>query len=167
MQLTFTYGKSVEDMLASFNNRVTAVYEQDFLKQNDYLTRFLRYQRTTLLSLAEEMKNKIVTSLLTTNKIIQDGSKERLAAAKKELGEIEVLLTEREKSSKKLEASLTEGQDILSKIKAVNTSTQPVPTKAKQIQKFEGTAWFNQTSTWRSSSNKTRMLLSLTRSPRS
>lgn len=154
-------------MLVSFNNRVTAVYEQDFLKQNDYLTRFLRYQRTTLLSLAEEMKNKIVTSLLTTNKIIQDGSKERLTAAKKELGEIELLLVEREKYSKKLEASLTEGHDILSKIKAVNTSTQPVPTKTKQIQKFEGTVRFNQRSTWRSRVNKTRMLLSSTRSPRS
>lgn len=138
MQLTSTYGKSVEDMLASFNSRMASVYETEFLRHNDYLTKFLRHQRTTLVTLAEEMKNKIVTSLLTTNKIIQEGSKDRIATAKKELSELEVLLVEREKASKKLEASLTEGQDILSKIKAVNTSTQPVPTKAKQIQKFEG-----------------------------
>jgi len=138
VQITFTYGKSVEDMFANFNNRVAGSFEAEFLRENDYVSRFLRYQRTTLLSLAEEMKNKIVTSLLTTNKIIQDGSKEKIVFAKKELSELEVMLMERDKCSKKLEASLAEGHDILAKIKAVNISTQPQPTKFKQIQKLEG-----------------------------
>lgn len=138
VQITYTYGKSVEDMFANFNNRVSGVYEAEFLRENDYVSRFLRYQRTTLLSLAEEMKNKIVTSLLTTNKIIQDGSKEKITFAKKELSELELLLMERDKCSKKLEVCLAEGHDILAKIKAVNISTQAQATKFKQIQKLEG-----------------------------
>jgi uncharacterized coiled-coil protein SlyX len=143
VQITHNYGKSVEELLGNFNSRVTGAYEPEFLKQNDYLNRFLRYQRTTLLSLAEEMKSKIVASLLTTNKIIQDGSREKIGVAKKELSELELQLAERDKSCKKLDASLVEGQEILAKIKVVNTSNQAQPSKTKQLQKLEGSKIFD------------------------
>lgn len=63
--------------------RLNGNYDAEFLRDNDYFLKFLRLQRQLFLTLSEEMKLKIVTSLQTTHKIITESAKDALTNIKK------------------------------------------------------------------------------------
>ena len=91
-----TYGKNIEDILNSFVSR-TSYFDQEFLRDNDYFLRFLRFQRQLYVGLSEEMKTKIVLSVFNTSKIITDSNRDSIAQCKKELADLDLFLVERNK----------------------------------------------------------------------
>lgn len=91
-----TYGKNIEDILNSFVSR-TSYFDQEFLRDNDYFLRFLRFQRQLYIGLSEEMKTKIILSVFNTSKIITDSNKDSISQCKKELADLDLFLAERSK----------------------------------------------------------------------
>lgn len=109
-----------------------------FLRENDYFARFLKFQRTLFLNLSEEMKTKIILSVTSTNKIIHDSSKELLTSCKRDLKEMELVTSEREKYVKSVDIISLEIRDILNKIRMLNSEKLQTPDrKPRQMGKFE------------------------------
>ena len=84
----------------SFVAKTSNAYDGEFLKENDYFIRFLRFQRQLYVGLSEEMKTKIVLSVQNTSKIITESNRDSIAAVRKELSEIDALMNDRSKQVK-------------------------------------------------------------------